>query len=102
LTFAEYDEKYLEYLDGKHEKGDPTSFLTMHEAGPYDTQDGVHMANLAPLLALVLRADYDQQKAQEVSGGLDEVVSDLIHCDSPCLRGECTYPHAHRNITDQV
>ncbi|GES66237.1 hypothetical protein BO78DRAFT_412610 [Aspergillus terreus] len=65
LIFAEYDEKYLEYLDGKHENGDPTSFLTMHEVGPYDTQDGIHMANLAPiLLALVLRADYDQQKAQ--------------------------------------
>lgn len=55
---------YLKYLKGKVGPNDPVSFLTMHEFGPWDTQEQSHMRHLAEiLLAITLRADAEAESA---------------------------------------
>ncbi|PGH02101.1 hypothetical protein AJ79_07738 [Helicocarpus griseus UAMH5409] len=68
LIFAEYDQKYLNYLHGNSKDDEPLSLLTMHEVGPYDTDNGAHMSSLAPiLLALVLRSEQDRAEETKMS-----------------------------------
>ncbi|PYH86810.1 hypothetical protein BO82DRAFT_397378 [Aspergillus uvarum CBS 121591] len=78
ITFVEYDARYLAYLKNppvKNEVSKPgnsqskpsasqapetgvPSFLTMHQYGPWDTQQRSHMKNLGPiLLAIALYAE---------------------------------------------
>ncbi|GAB1204501.1 hypothetical protein APSETT445_003156 [Aspergillus pseudonomiae] len=87
LTFAEYDHKYLAYLKNKPFQIEPSetgksqnkasghelsahqtpdtgasSFLTMHQYGPWDTQQRSNMAGLGPiLLAISLYAEGEIQ-----------------------------------------
>ena len=63
LNFAKYGEKYLAYLRGeqKFDENDPESFMTIVEAGPFQTHNLNNMEKLAPiLLALTLRAVEDE------------------------------------------
>lgn len=70
MTFAEYDEAYLKYLNGENSPDDPLSFLTMHEFGPWDTQKREHMEHLARiLLGITIRADEDQKAESSGKGG---------------------------------
>ncbi|PWY90771.1 hypothetical protein BO70DRAFT_384399 [Aspergillus heteromorphus CBS 117.55] len=69
LIFAEYNGKYLDYLEGKCKATDPLSFLTMHEVGPFDTMKKPHMDHLGLIvLALVLRADHDREEELRTQG----------------------------------
>jgi hypothetical protein len=64
VTFAEYDQSYLSYLQGGKavDLSHRGPFLTMYEVGPYNTQTKNDMSVLAPIfLALVLRADHEQE-----------------------------------------
>ncbi|KAE8153590.1 hypothetical protein BDV25DRAFT_149138 [Aspergillus avenaceus] len=65
ITIAEYDSGYVSYLRKKPAAGEPPSFLTMHQYGPWNTQDAGHMKKLGPiLLALTLYAESEVKKAE--------------------------------------
>ncbi|KAJ5587728.1 uncharacterized protein N7459_003493 [Penicillium hispanicum] len=62
LTVAEYDDDYIRYLTDERKSTKAFSFLTMHEFGPWSTQDASHMRELGPiLLAISLRAEAGQR-----------------------------------------
>lgn len=68
LTFATYDEAYLRYLNGPSHPNDPTSFLEMHEYGPWDTYNSSHMNKLGRiLLAYTMRASDEQSPGAQGS-----------------------------------
>ncbi|RAK83883.1 hypothetical protein BO79DRAFT_159818, partial [Aspergillus costaricaensis CBS 115574] len=57
LIFAEYDDKYIQYLNNSLPPGSPRPFLKMHEFGPWNTLNRSDMENLGGiLLAIALRA----------------------------------------------
>lgn len=62
LTFAEYDENYVKYLNNKLGQDESPGFLTMHEYGGWDTTKAADMQYLGPiLLAIALRAEMEQK-----------------------------------------
>ena len=65
MNFAEFDNKYLQYIRGEEvhlDNNDPRTFMTIFEVGPFKTMKVTHMEKLAPIiLALTLRADKDKQ-----------------------------------------
>ncbi|RDW84141.1 uncharacterized protein DSM5745_04467 [Aspergillus mulundensis] len=65
ILYAEYTEKYLEYLrTGAGAKSDdPETFLTMHEFGPWDTTDPDRMKHLAPIVVAIAMRAADDLKA---------------------------------------
>lgn len=68
MTFAKYDQEYLNYLQGRKavDLSSDGPFLTMHEVGPFSTNNKDDMSQLALIiLALVLRAD-DEQEAEKL------------------------------------
>lgn len=68
LTFAEYDDDYLAYLNDKTPRSTAPSFLTMHQYGPWDTENPSDMAKLGPiLLAIALYADAEIRAKQSKS-----------------------------------
>ncbi|PYI29013.1 hypothetical protein BP00DRAFT_427913 [Aspergillus indologenus CBS 114.80] len=59
ITVARYDDKYLDFLDGK--PGPERAFMRMHEFGPWDTQSITDMKQVAVILiAMALRAEDDR------------------------------------------
>ncbi|RAL03730.1 uncharacterized protein BO80DRAFT_268743 [Aspergillus ibericus CBS 121593] len=59
ITVAEYDDKYLDFLDGN--PGPDRAFLRMHEFGPWNTQSVKDMKQVAVILvAMALRAEADR------------------------------------------
>ncbi|PLB45039.1 hypothetical protein P170DRAFT_513116 [Aspergillus steynii IBT 23096] len=65
ITVAEYDSGYISYLRKKPADDEPLSFLTMHQYGPWNTNNAGHMKKLGPiLLALTLYADAEVKKAE--------------------------------------
>lgn len=68
VTVAESNAEYLAYLNDKEPCGNPPSFLTMHQFGPWDTQKSSHMQHLGPvLLALTLRAEAESKAGRDKS-----------------------------------
>ncbi|RFU26519.1 hypothetical protein B7463_g9816, partial [Scytalidium lignicola] len=61
ISFAEYDNNYVEYLRKGDTQGQAT-FMTLHEFGPRNTLNSRDMKELGQtILALTLRAHADQQ-----------------------------------------
>lgn len=57
LSFAEYQEEYVKYLTNTQRRKATPAFLTMHQYGPWDTQNAFHMRDIGKiLLAIALRA----------------------------------------------
>ncbi|OJJ68271.1 hypothetical protein ASPBRDRAFT_210162 [Aspergillus brasiliensis CBS 101740] len=62
LIFAEYDDKYIQYLTNSLPAGSPRPFLKMHEFGPWNTLVRSDMEDLGGiLLAIALRAYADDK-----------------------------------------
>ena len=73
MNFAEYDDGFVEYVNGKEvDINDPNSLNTIFEIGPYNTKERGEMESLGPiLLALTKRAARDaaiEVKAKEEKG----------------------------------
>jgi hypothetical protein len=66
LTVAKYDDEYIKYLSDKSYRNVfPSSFMTMHQFGPWDILDARNMEHLGPiLLAISLYADAESKKAK--------------------------------------
>ncbi|KAE8406285.1 hypothetical protein BDV37DRAFT_269932 [Aspergillus pseudonomiae] len=68
ITIAEYDNGYVSYLRKKPANDEHPSFLTMHQYGPWNTDNAADMKKLGPiLLALTLYAEDEVQKAEASS-----------------------------------
>ncbi|KAI9037509.1 zinc finger MYND domain-containing protein [Aspergillus affinis] len=66
FTIAKYDSGYVSYLKKKPADDQPPSFLTMHQYGPWNTENAGHMKKLGPiLLALALYAEAEVKKAED-------------------------------------
>ncbi|KXG53992.1 uncharacterized protein PGRI_010420 [Penicillium griseofulvum] len=60
ITFAEYDSRYIQYLNNTLPPKSPRPFLKMHEFGPWNTMDRGELENIGGiLLAIALRAYSD-------------------------------------------
>jgi hypothetical protein len=60
VAVAEYNHNYLEYLSNKEPSSseDSSSFLTMHQYGPWDTSSKSSVKEIGTiLLAITLRAE---------------------------------------------
>ncbi|PYH91021.1 hypothetical protein BO71DRAFT_401708, partial [Aspergillus ellipticus CBS 707.79] len=68
ITIAEYDKGYVSYLRKTPANNEHPSFLTMHQYGPWNTNNAGDMKKLGPiLLALTLYAEDEVQKAEASS-----------------------------------
>ncbi|KAK1146285.1 hypothetical protein N8T08_003072 [Aspergillus melleus] len=62
ITFAEYDDEYINYLRDDSNPDSNLHFLTMHQYGPWGTSNLEDMRDLGKfLLAICLRAQFDKQ-----------------------------------------
>ncbi|PIG80682.1 hypothetical protein AARAC_007784 [Aspergillus arachidicola] len=63
LTFAEYSENYVKYLNNTLGKDESPGFLTLHGFGPWDTDRAGDMKDLGwILLAIALRAEMGRRE----------------------------------------
>ncbi|KAJ5804397.1 uncharacterized protein N7518_000700 [Penicillium psychrosexuale] len=64
ITFAEYADSYIQYLNDMLPEKSPRPFLTMHEFGPWNTTSRRDMEAVGGiLLAIALRAYSDAEKS---------------------------------------
>ncbi|KAJ5213232.1 hypothetical protein N7449_000401 [Penicillium cf. viridicatum] len=68
ITFAEYDESYIQYLHNTLPPKSPRPFLKMHEFGPWNTMARSDMEDIGGiLLAIALRAYSDANPSKPSS-----------------------------------
>ncbi|KAE8348320.1 hypothetical protein BDV28DRAFT_143789 [Aspergillus coremiiformis] len=65
LTFADYDDDYLAYLQNKPPKKSALSFLKMHQYGPWNTQSASDMKQLGPILLAITLYAYTEIQAKQ-------------------------------------
>ncbi|KAH8427659.1 uncharacterized protein LDX57_005370 [Aspergillus melleus] len=79
ITFAEYDDEYMNYLKDRSSSDPDLHFLTMHQYGPWKTSIQAHMRDLGQLLlAICLRAHSDmQEEGADVQESMDTSETDV-------------------------